>query len=133
MPDLRPSIILDTGALIAIENKKRVVVDALRAALKYDYQVIIPDVAYVEWQVGAAQGLGKAISRGTEIVGPSKEAATNAARALRTLGLSNAHLPDAIVAAIAFEHGGILYTGDRGDMERLFAVWNGRPPDIVDV
>jgi len=130
----KPSIILDTGALIAVENKKRKITDALRAAWKADYQILIPNVVYAEWSVGADQGLGKRIEGIAEIVGENREVAKQAGLALRKLGLDGKeHLADSIVAACAKFYGGILYTSDPLDMQRLFAVLEGKRAEIERV
>ena len=127
-------IILDTGALIGIERKNPAVVHALREARRKRYRILVPAVAYTEWIRGATQGLGKAVAEIAEHVGAEREVARVAGEALKTLNLDGKeHLADAIVAACAKHHGGLLYTSDPDDMRRLIAVMPGYPVEIVRI
>jgi predicted nucleic acid-binding protein len=127
-------LILDTGALIAIERKNATVAHALRAAHRKGYRVLIPSVAYTEWIRGAAQGMGKQVEALAELVGAEREIARLAGLALQQLDLDGReHLADATVAACARFYGGLLLTSDPADMRRLLATIEGRPVESLIV
>ena len=127
-------LVLDTGALIALERKNRIVASALRVAYDKRYRVLIPAVAYTEWVRGATQGLGKRIEEIAILVGNERAVSRMAGEALRTLELDGReHLADATVAACARHYGGLLLTSDPGDMHRLLAAMSGNAVQVITV
>jgi predicted nucleic acid-binding protein len=112
------ALTFDTGALIALERgdkRMRVVLDT--ASIEH-VQVIVPAVVVAEWWRGSnrrRQNILDAID-----IEPTTE------RIARIAGEAIAALPgtatiDAIVMASAAQRGGVVYTSDLGDLERLQA------------
>ncbi len=112
----------DTGALIALERgdkRMRVVLDTANLD---QVQVIVPAVVIAEWWRGGSrrrQDILAAID-----VEPTTE------RLARVAGEAIAALPgatvvDAIVMASAAQRGGLVYTSDVADLDRLRARFPG--------
>lgn len=110
------TLTFDTGALIALERadkRMRVVLDT--ASVEH-VPVTVPAVVVAEWWRGSSRrrlDILEAID-----VEPTTE------RIARIAGEAVAALPgttvvDAIVMASAAQHGGIVYTSDVRDLERL--------------
>ncbi len=122
-------VVLDAGALIALERNDRAIWAALKLAVAQGSDVIVPSTALAQvWRgTGAQAQLAKALQfcvvasfdpvarRVGELCGRSK---TN-------------DICDAHVALIASHHGEYLYTSDVQDMRRLLAACGDKRPAIV--
>jgi predicted nucleic acid-binding protein len=121
-------IVLDTGALIALERNDRSVWAALKLAASSNADVVVPSAALAQvWRGTSSQArLSKALQY---CVIASFDAVARAVGELcgRT---RTADICDAQVAIIAAARGDVLYTSDPGDLRRLLGAC-GRVPAIV--
>jgi len=122
-------IVLDAGALIALERNSRPVWAALRLAALRSEDVVVPSTALAQvWRGRASQAL---LARALEhCVVASFDVVARAVGEL--LGKSATHdICDAHVAIVAMRQGDALYTSDPDDMRRLLASMRGRKPALV--
>jgi predicted nucleic acid-binding protein len=122
-------IVLDTGALIALERNDRVMWAVLKVAALKGQDVIVPSTALAQvWRGTRTQAqLSRALLH-------SLIASFDAvARQVGELcGKTNTRdICDAQVAIIAARMGEVLYTSDPADMRRLTAALPGKKPAIV--
>lgn len=121
-------LVLDSGALIALERNDRTMWGALKLAALNGADVVVPSTALAQvWRGRPGQAQ---LSRALEhCVIASFDAVARAVGELcgatRTNDICDAHV--AIVARSA----GVLYTSDPGDMRRLIATFKGQPPTII--
>ena len=81
--------------------------------------ITVPAAAWGEWQAGAPRrGLGR-FADAVHIAPLTEELARTAGRALADLRLGGAHFVDAAVMATAAALGGVVYTSDFDDLQRL--------------
>jgi predicted nucleic acid-binding protein len=116
-------VTLDTGALIAIERRKRRGILLLDLAKHRLARLVVPVPVVVEWWRGRTD-MRERILDAVSIEPLSLSVARAAGEALakmkkRTAG--SALAIDAIVVAFAASHGGIVYTGDVDDLEAIKA------------
>jgi len=122
-------IVLDAGALIALEQNDRSVWAALKLAVAQGSEVIVPSTALAQvWRgTGAQEQLAKALQ--FCIIATFDPVARNVGE---LCGRSKTNdICDAHVALIASRHGEFLYTSDVPDMRRLLATCGDRRPAIV--
>jgi predicted nucleic acid-binding protein len=115
-------ITLDTGALIAIERRKRrgrLLLDLARQRIA---RLLVPIPVVVEWWRGRTDVRDR-IVEAVSIEALSLSVARSAGEALAKVSKTNSSdgslAIDAIVMAFAASHGGIVYTADFGDLETL--------------
>jgi hypothetical protein len=123
------SIVLDCGALIALERKDRAMWADLRAVAMREGEAVVPSTALAQaWRGVASQALLARALRECAIAAfdPLARAVGELCGRTRTKDVCDAHV--AIVAAI---RGDVLYTSDPADMARLLSAIGGRRPTIV--
>jgi predicted nucleic acid-binding protein len=115
-------ITLDTGALIAIERRKqrgRLLLDLARQRMA---RLLVPIPVVVEWWRGRTDRRER-ILEAVDIEPLTLSVARAAGEALARLAKDDTGdgelAIDSIVMAFAASHGGIVYTGDYGDLEKL--------------
>ncbi len=109
-------ITLDTGALIALERRRLRMRQILERALVLDQRITVPADVVAEWWRGRTD-VREAILRCVDVEPLSEQLAKVAGEALAHL--PGATLVDAIVMASASSRGGVVYTSDVDDLERL--------------
>lgn len=123
------NIVLDSGALIALERNERALWAALKLAAARVDDVLVPSTALAQaWRGTRAQAqLARALRHCTIA---SFDAVARAVGELcgrtRTSDICDAH-----VALVAATKGDVLYTSDPQDMRRLLAACGRRLPVIV--
>ena len=121
-------VVLDAGALIALERNERTLWAALKRAAMERADVIVPSAALAQvWRGTAAQAmLAKALQHC--VIASFDELA----RAVGELcgRTRTKDICDAQVALVAAKRGDVLYTSDPRDLRRLLAAC-GRIPAIV--
>lgn len=122
-------IVLDSGALIALERNDRALWAALKLAAVRSMDVLVPSTALAQvWRGRAAQAqLARALQH---CVIASFDGLARAVGKLcgrtRTRDICDAH-----VAIIAATDGDVLYTSDPSDMRRLVLAYGRGFPSIV--
>jgi predicted nucleic acid-binding protein len=107
----------DTGMLIALERRRPRANEALRAIVRRGLLPVVPAVVFAEWWRGRSDVREEILAMVVvEDMAPSLCRATGEA-----LGaVRGSSLPDAVVmASAALRGGGVVYTGDEGDLRRL--------------
>jgi len=122
-------IVLDAGALIALERGDRAMWAVLKLAALSSADVLVPSAALAQvWRGTASQAqLSRALQHCV---------LSSFDELVRTIGELNGRtrtrdICDAQVAIVAATHGDVLYTSDPGDMRRLVAACGPRTPVIV--
>lgn len=116
------AITFDTGALIALERRKQRMTDVVVRARLGRLLVIVPSVAVAEWWRGRSEARLRILAG--VIVEPLDELlARSAGDALAAV--AGATMADAVIMASAARRGGIVYTSDVADLERLRAFFPG--------
>lgn len=122
-------IVLDAGALIALERNDRAMWAALRVAATDGVDVVVPSAALAQvWRGRATQALlAKALSHCVIA------AFDSVARAVGELcgDTKTTDICDAQVAIVAAARADVLYTSDPRDMRRLLLALGRRMPVIV--
>lgn len=122
-------IVLDAGALIALEHNDRMLWAALKhAALEQD-TVLVPSTALAQvWRAAATQArMSRALAHCViASFDPIAKAVGELCGRTRTRDICDAH-----VAIVTARHGDVLYTSDPKDMRRLLAASGRRRPTIV--
>ena len=122
-------IVLDSGALIALERNDRALWAVLKLSALKSTDVLVPSAALAQvWRGSAAQAqLAKALQF---CVIASFDAVARAVGELcgRT---RTTDICDAQVAIVAAAQGDVLYTSDPRDMYRLITALGGSMPSIV--
>ncbi len=111
-------MVLDAGALVALDRRRRDVWALLAAALADDEEILVlaPVVAQV-WRDGARQAnLSRALA-GCEEVAYGPTLGRTAGRLLAAAG--TADVVDAGVAVLAAERAAVVVTSDPDDLHRL--------------
>jgi hypothetical protein len=123
-------IVLDAGALIALERSERAMWSVLRlAALRGDDVIVPSSVIGQVWRGARHQAmLAKALSH-CEIApfDPLARAVGELCGRTRTADICDAH-----VALVATEGGDVLYTGDPTDLRRLISACPGSAPIVLE-
>lgn len=111
----------DTGALIGLERRRPHVRRVHQTALLEGIPVVVPSVVIAEWwRRGKREKERAQILRTLVVEPPSDHVARLAGVAV---GLVAAGVVDAIVMASASLRGGVVYTSDPDDFERLADVF----------
>jgi predicted nucleic acid-binding protein len=122
-------LVLDAGALIALERNDRTMWAVLKLAAARDDEVIVPSAVVAQvWRSTRKQApLARALEH---CVIASFDACARAIGELcgrtRTSDVCDAH-----VAVIAARHADVVYTGDLEDIRRLIDACRGRHPVLV--
>jgi hypothetical protein len=107
----------DTGMLVALERQKQRATAAFRTIVRRGFLPIVPAVVYAEWWRGRTDVREEILA--AVIVEDMPPALCRAAG--EALGaVRGSTLADAVVmASAALRGGGVVYTGDVGDLVRL--------------
>ncbi len=111
----------DTGALIGLERRRPHVRRVHQTALLEGIPVVVPSVVIAEWWRRGKREKERAQILRTLIVEPPSDHVARLAGI--AVGLVGAGVVDAIVMASASLRGGVLYTSDADDFERLAHVF----------
>ncbi|TMQ07666.1 MAG: type II toxin-antitoxin system VapC family toxin [Deltaproteobacteria bacterium] len=118
---MKPRVMLDTGALIALERGDQQLRKVHRLATDHGYQIVgITPVIAEWWRRGKREKQRIQILRTLVIEPPDLHVARIAGEAI---GLVQATVVDALVMAAASLRGDTVYTSDLGDLERLLEVF----------
>lgn len=107
---------LDTGALIALENRKKRMSEVLAAARVLARPITVPAVVVTEWWRGQRGPISRILD-GVVVEALDERLAKIAGEALAATRGSNA--VDALVVASAAQRGDVVYTSDIADLTRL--------------
>ncbi len=122
-------IVLDAGALIALERDDRAMWAALKLAALRSTTVLVPSTVIAQvWRGTASQARLSRALRHCLIASFDAVARTIGELCGRT---GTTDICDAHVAIIAATEGDVLYTSDQRDMRRLLAACGRRRPTIV--
>jgi hypothetical protein len=123
-------IVLDAGALIALERNERPMWSVLKLAALRGDDVIVPSTVVGQVWRGTRQQatLAKALSQ-CEVAAfdPLARAVGELCGRTRTADICDAH-----VALVSTEGGDVLYTGDPTDLRRLIAACAGPAPLVLE-
>jgi predicted nucleic acid-binding protein len=106
----------DTGALIALERRRRRMKEIVERALAKAQPITVPADVVGEWWRGRTD-LRESILESVDVEPLTETLAKVAGEALAAV--SEATLVDAIVMASAASRGDIVYSSDVADLERL--------------
>ena len=122
-------VVLDAGALIALERNDRAVWAALKVAASRSVEIVVPSTALAQiWRGTAAQAqLAKALQYC--VIAPFDPVARSVGELCGRSKTSD--ICDAHVAIIASRDGELLYTSDPHDMRRLLLAYGKRRPTVV--
>lgn len=115
-------IVLDTGALIAIERRKQRMLSVWAAARLAQRPVLVPGDVVGEWWRGRTDARD-AILAGVAVVPVDEALGKTAGEALAAV--RGATLVDAVVMALAARRDAVVYTSDVDDLEVLRAFFPG--------
>ncbi len=110
-------ITFDTGALLAIERRRDRMLRVLRAAEQTSTPIVVPAVVLAEWWRGRPSARMTMLLEAMTIEPLGEQVARVAGEALAAV--AGATTIDALVMASAALRGGVVYTSDIGDLERL--------------
>jgi len=110
---------LDTGALIALERRKKRIIDLWSRAIDDEVSITIPTIVLTEWWAGTGTH--------ADVLRDIQESVTFEALddrlakivAIARLKVASATLVDTVVAASAAQRGDAILTSDPQDMQRL--------------
>jgi predicted nucleic acid-binding protein len=107
----------DTGMLIALERRKRRATEVFRAIIARGYLPIVPAVVYVEWWRGRTDVREEILDA---LLVEDMPAALCRVAGEALAAVRGATLADAVVmASAALRGGGIVYSSDIEDLQRL--------------
>lgn len=110
-------ITFDTGALIALERGRDRMLRVVRAAEQTATPIVVPSVALAEWWRGRPSRRMALLLAGVTIESVGEALAAAAGEAMAAV--PDATTVDAIVMASAARRGGVVYTSDVSDLQRL--------------
>jgi predicted nucleic acid-binding protein len=116
-------ITLDTGALIALERKSARMLRVIAAAVHGDQPVAVPTAVVAEWWRGRPSRRMAQLLASVELEPLDARLAQLAGEALAAV--RGATTIDAIVMASAAQRGGVVFTSDVEDFERLAGYFPG--------
>jgi hypothetical protein len=122
-------IVLDAGALIALEKNDRGLWLALRAATVANRTILVPSTVVAQvWRGGSAQAHVARALNWSKIAGFDglERAVGELCAKTRTSDICDAH-----VALVAAREGDVLYTSDPDDLRPLIAAARGRRPIVL--
>lgn len=107
----------DTGMLIALERRRQRATQALRAIVRRGFLPVVPAVVYAEWWRGRTDIREEILAMMIveDMPGPLCRAAGEALGAVRGSSLADA----VVMASAALRGGGVVYTSDLTDLQRL--------------
>ncbi len=107
----------DTGMLIALERRKQRATQAFRNIVRRGFLPIVPAVVYVEWWRGRSTIREEILAAVLveDMPPPLCRAAGEALAAVKGSSLADA----VVMASAALRGGGIVYTSDLQDLQRL--------------
>jgi len=118
---MKPRVMFDTGALIALERGDQQVRKVHRLATDHGYQIVaITPVIAEWWRRGKREKARGHILRTLVMEPPDAHVARLAGEAI---GLVQATVVDALVMAAASVRSDTVYTSDLGDLQRLLDVF----------
>ena len=118
---MKPRVMFDTGALIALERGEQRIRKVHRLATEHGYQMVATTPVIAEWwRKGRRQKERTKILRTLVLEPPSSFVAKLAGEAI---GLLAAGTVDAMVMASASLLGDTVYTSDMPDFERLLEMF----------
>ena len=118
---MTPRVMLDTGALIALERGSQRMRKVHRLATEHGFQLVgITPVIAEWWRRGKREKQRAQLLRTLVIEAPDLHVARLAGEAI---GLVQATVVDALVMAAASIRSDTVYTTDLGDLERLREVF----------
>jgi hypothetical protein len=122
-------IVLDAGALIALERNDRAMWSALKLAAIAGTDVLVPSAALAQvWRAKASQvHLSRALNHC--VIASFDTIARAVGELCGRARISD--VCDAQVAIVASAHADVLYTSDPADMRRLLQLLGARRPMIV--
>ena len=123
------SLVLDAGALIALERDDRSVWVALKNAALSDDDVIVPSTALAQVWRGSRNQARLSLALQHCVVAPFDTIVRRVGELCGQAGTSD--ICDAHVAWVAATQGDVLYTSDPSDLRRLIAVCGRRRPLLV--
>lgn len=106
----------DTGALIAIERRRKRMKEILAAARTLRVTITVPSIVVAEWWRGQRGAVARILD-GIAIEPLDEALARMAGEALAKTRTKNA--VDAVVVASAARRGDVVYTSDVPDLSRL--------------
>lgn len=115
-------IVLDTGALIAVERRKQRMLAVWKSAILAQRPLLSPGAVIAEWWRGRTD-LRAAILEAVTVVPVGEALGRASGEALAAL--PDATTVDAIVMALAARHDAVVYTSDVEDLERLRSFYPG--------
>jgi hypothetical protein len=107
----------DTGMLIALERRKRRATEAFRAIVQRGFLPIVPAVAFVEWWRGRTDVREEILD--AMIVEDMPQALCRAAGEALAAVRGSTLVDATVMASAALRGGGVVYTSDPGDLQRL--------------
>lgn len=120
---MTPRILFDTGALIALERRRHVILNVFRQAREARLPMVVPTPVIAEWwREGRGEKERQRILFALIQEPPDTRVAKLAGAAM---GRVAATAVDALVMAAASVRGDTVYTSDVDDLERLAAVFPG--------
>ena len=118
---MRTSLTFDTGALIGLERRRPHLRRLHQIALLEGVPIVVPSVVLAEWWRRGKREKERAQLLRTLVVEPLS---AHVARLAGTaVGIVGAGVADAIVMASASVRGGLVYTSDPDDLEKLTDVF----------
>ena len=114
-------VTFDTGALIGLERRRSHVRRVHQTALLEGIPIVVPSVVIAEWWRRGKREKERAQILRTLIVEPPSDHIARLAGI--AVGLIGAGVVDAIVMASASMRGGLVYTSDVDDFERLTEIF----------
>lgn len=118
---MRTSLTFDTGALIGLERRRPHLRRLHQTALLEGVPIVVPSVVLAEWWRRGKREKERAQLLRTLVVEPLSARVARLAGA--AVGVVGAGVADAIVMASASMRGGLVYTSDPDDLERLTEVF----------
>lgn len=115
-------IVLDTGALIALERRRQRMVSVWKHARSRGVPLLVPGAVVSEWWRGRTD-LRDALLDAVTVVPVDARIGRASGEALGAI--TGATTVDAIVMAIAAAHDAVVYTSDVEDLEHLRAYFPG--------
>jgi hypothetical protein len=124
------SVVLDAGALIALDRNDRIMWTAIAAAARRAIPIVVPSTTIAQaWRDGARQArLATALSRC--VIASFDHMARGVGELCGRAGIND--ICDAHVAIVAAGRADVLYTSDPDDLRRLIDLCAGRRPVIIE-
>jgi predicted nucleic acid-binding protein len=115
---MRPGLTLDTGALIKLESRDRLMRARIERAITEGLTVTVPAVVLIEWWRGNPGQ--RAVVERLSVEATSARLAELAGEAIATMGATATPIDTAVMASAA-QRGDMVYTTDVNDLQQLQA------------